>query len=61
MRKYLKCNSDVVMPADVGFVYNPIEVYLINEIIEVYNSHAKKRQLSSVIASFKVLKYIYSL
>ena len=28
MRKYLKCNSDAVMPTDVGFVYNPIKVYL---------------------------------
>ena len=28
MRKYLKCNCDVVRPADVGFVYNPIKVYL---------------------------------
>ena len=28
MRKYLKCNCDAVMPADVGFVYNPIKVYL---------------------------------
>ena len=28
MRKYLKCNCDVVMPADAGFVYNPIKVYL---------------------------------
>lgn len=28
MRKALKCNSDAVMPADVGFVYNPIKVYL---------------------------------
>ena len=27
MRKYLKCNSDVVRPADVGFVYNPIKVH----------------------------------
>ena len=27
MRKYLKCNCDAVMPADVGFVYNPIKVY----------------------------------
>ncbi len=27
MRKYLKCNSDVVIPADVGFVYNPIKVH----------------------------------
>lgn len=23
-----KCNSDAVMPADVGFVYNPVKVYL---------------------------------
>ena len=28
MRKYLKCNCDVVRPADVGFVYNPVKVYL---------------------------------
>ncbi len=28
MRKYLKCNSDAVMPADVGFVYNPVKVHL---------------------------------
>lgn len=28
MRKYLKCNCDAVMPTDVGFVYNPIKVYL---------------------------------
>ena len=28
MRKALKCNSDAVMPTDVGFVYNPIKVYL---------------------------------
>ena len=28
MRKYLKCNCEAVMPADVGFVYNPIKVYL---------------------------------
>jgi len=28
MRKVLKCNSDAVMPADVGFVYNPVKVYL---------------------------------
>ena len=28
MRKYLKCNCDAVMPADVGFVYNPFKVYL---------------------------------
>ena len=28
MRKVLKCNSDAVMPTDVGFVYNPIKVYL---------------------------------
>ena len=28
MRKYLKCNCDAVMPADAGFVYNPIKVYL---------------------------------
>lgn len=28
MRKYLKCNSDAVMPADAGFVYNPLKVKL---------------------------------
>ena len=28
MRKALKCNSDAVTPADAGFVYNPIKVYL---------------------------------
>ena len=28
MRKSLKCNSDAVMPTDVGFVYNPVKVYL---------------------------------
>ena len=28
MRKALKCNSDAVMPTGVGFVYNPIKVYL---------------------------------
>ncbi len=28
MRKALKCNSDAVMPTDVGFVYNPFKVYL---------------------------------
>ena len=28
MRKFLKCNCDAVMPADVGFVYNPVKVYL---------------------------------
>ena len=28
MRKYLKCNCNAVMPADAGFVYNPIKVYL---------------------------------
>ena len=28
MRKYLKCNCDTVMPTDVGFMYNPIKVYL---------------------------------
>lgn len=28
MRKYLKCNSDAVMPADAGFVYNPVKVRL---------------------------------
>ena len=28
MRKYLKCNCDAVMPTDVGFMYNPIKVYL---------------------------------
>lgn len=28
MRKYLKCNCDAVMPADAGFVYNPVKVYL---------------------------------
>lgn len=28
MRKYLKCNCDVIRPADVGFVYNPVKVYL---------------------------------
>ena len=28
MRKALKCNSDAVMPADAGFVYNPVKVYL---------------------------------
>lgn len=27
MRKYLKCNSDVVRPTDAGFVYNPVKVY----------------------------------
>ena len=27
MRKYLKCNSDeIISPADVGFVVNPIKV-----------------------------------
>jgi len=29
LRKYLKCNCDAVMPADVGFVYNPIKVSLL--------------------------------
>ena len=28
LRKYLKCNHDAVMPVDVGFVYNPVKVYL---------------------------------
>ena len=28
MRKFLKCNCDAVMPADVGFVYNPVKVHL---------------------------------
>ena len=28
MRKYLKCNCDAVRPADAGFVYNPVKVYL---------------------------------
>ena len=28
MRKYLKCNRDAVMPADAGFVYNPVKVRL---------------------------------
>ena len=28
MRKYLKCNCDAVMPADVGFVYNPVKTYI---------------------------------
>ena len=28
MRKALKCNSDAVMPTDVGFVYNPVKIYL---------------------------------
>lgn len=28
MRKCLKCNRDAVMPADAGFVYNPVKVYL---------------------------------
>lgn len=28
MRKYLKCNCDAVMPADVGFVYNPVKTYV---------------------------------
>ena len=28
MRKFLKCNRDAVMPADAGFVYNPVKVYL---------------------------------
>lgn len=28
MRKALKCNSDTVMPADAGFVYNPLKVKL---------------------------------
>ena len=28
MRKYLKCNCDAVMPADVGFVYNPVKIYI---------------------------------
>ena len=26
MRKYLKCDRDAVMPADEGFVYNPIKI-----------------------------------
>ena len=28
MRKYLKCNCDAIKPADAGFVYNPVKVYL---------------------------------
>ena len=28
MRKYLKCNCDAVMPADAGFVYNPVKIYV---------------------------------
>lgn len=28
MRKYLKCNCEAVMPADAGFVYNPVKVHL---------------------------------
>lgn len=28
MRKHLKCNRDAVMPADAGFAYNPVKVYL---------------------------------
>ena len=28
MRKFLKCNCDAVMPADVGFMYNPVKVHL---------------------------------
>lgn len=28
MRKYLKCNCDAVRPADAGFVFNPVKVYL---------------------------------
>ena len=28
MRKFLKCNCDAVMPADAGFVYNPVKVHL---------------------------------
>lgn len=28
MRKYLKCDRDAVMPADAGFVYNPVKVNL---------------------------------
>ena len=28
MRKALKCNCDAVMPADAGFVYNPVKVHL---------------------------------
>ena len=26
MRKYLKCDRDAVMPADAGFVYNPVKI-----------------------------------
>lgn len=29
LRKYLKCNCEAVMPADVGFVYNPIKVSML--------------------------------
>ena len=28
IRKHLKCNRDAVMPADAGFAYNPVKVYL---------------------------------
>lgn len=28
MRKFLKCDRDAVMPADAGFVYNPVKVHL---------------------------------
>ena len=28
MRKYLKCNCDAAMPADVGFMYNPVKIYI---------------------------------
>lgn len=28
MRKYLKCNCDALLPADAGFVYNPVKVHL---------------------------------
>lgn len=28
MRKYLKCNCDAVMPADAGFVYNPVKTHV---------------------------------
>ena len=28
MRKYLKRNCDALLPADAGFVYNPVKVHL---------------------------------
>lgn len=28
LRKYKKCNCEAILPTDVGFVYNPIKVYL---------------------------------